>query len=130
MARGKVFALQALPACDEPFVILIGIIWRVRRGPYGPLLPQEPGVQVSPHRTQALRRRPEAPGDRCRGTFTIRVCTGLTQSAHRVFNGTKDNHRLSSHSGLAFPYPSRDPRPVGSRPPFGVGQSSNPFPAD
>jgi hypothetical protein len=30
-------------------------------------------------------------------------------------------HRLSNHSDLAFPHLSRDPRPVGSQPPFGVG---------
>jgi hypothetical protein len=94
---------------------------RVRGGPCGPPLPSEPGVQVSPHRAQALIRRREAPGDRFAATFTIGVCTGLTQSAHRAFNGTKGNHRLSNHSGLAVPHLSRDPRPVGSQPPFGAG---------
>ena len=75
-------------------------------------------------------RRREAPGDRRTATFTIGVGTGLTQSAHRAFNGANGNHRLSNHSGLAVPHLSRDPRPVGSRPPFGAGQSLNPYPTD
>jgi len=40
------------------------------------------------------------------------------------------NHRQSNHGRLAVPYLSRDPRPVGSQPPFGAGQSSNPYPVD
>jgi hypothetical protein len=79
-------------------------------------------VQVSPHRAQALIRRREAPGGPQGVAFTIRDCTELTQSAHRAFNDAKGNHRLSNHSGLAVPHLSRDSRPVGSQPPFGVGQ--------
>jgi len=75
-----------------------------------------------------LIRRREAPGGPKQATFTIRVCPELTQCAHRAFNGAKGNHRLSNHGGLAIPYLSRDPRPVGSQPPFRVGQSSNPYP--
>ena len=37
---------------------------------------------------------------------------------------------LSNHDGLAFPPHSRDPRPAGSQPPFGVGQNLNPYPCD
>ena len=95
---------------------------RVRGGPYGPPLPSEPGVRVSPHRAQALIRRREAPGDQNTATFTIEVCTGPTQSAHRAFNGANGNHRLRNHGGLAVPHRFRDPRPVGSQPPFGAGQ--------
>jgi hypothetical protein len=69
-----------------------------------------------------LIRHREAPGDRYTATFTIGGCTGLTQSAHRAFNGANGNHRLRNHSGLAVPHRSRDPRPVGSQPPFGAGQ--------
>ena len=38
------------------------------------------------------------------------------------------NHRLSNRDGLAVPPFSRDPRPAGSQPPFGAGQSLNPYP--
>ncbi len=40
-------------------------------------------------------RRREAPGNRCTVTFTIGVCTGLTRSARRAFNGAKGTHRLA-----------------------------------
>ncbi len=91
-------------------------------------IPSEPGLQVSPHRAQALIRHREAPGDQAiSAAFTIRVCTRLT-NVRRAFNDTFRRHRLSNHDGLAFPPLSRDTRPAGSQPPCRAGQMQNPYP--
>jgi len=74
----------------------------------------------------SLDKAPRSTRRSISATFAIGVCTGLTLSAHRAFNGAGGNHRLSNHSGLAVPHHSRDPRPVGSQPPFGAGH--NPYP--
>ncbi len=75
-------------------------------------------------------RHREAPGGPQRVSFTIRGCTELTQNTYRAFNGARGTHRISNHGSLAFPRLSRDPRPVGSQPPYGAGQSSNSYPVD
>ena len=45
-----------------------------------------------------------------------------------AFNDAKGVHCPSNGTGCAVPHLSRDSRPVGSQPPFGVGQSLNPYP--
>jgi len=54
----------------------------------------------------------------------------VCRRALRAFNDANGIHRPSNRPGCTFPYLSRDSRPVGSQPPFGVGQSSNPYPVD
>jgi len=54
----------------------------------------------------------------------------MCRRAPGAFNDANGIHRLRNRPGCTFPHLSRDPRPVGSQPPFGVGQSSNPYPVD